>query len=235
MEPGSCGDLGVTSLRVVIADDHLLVREGVRSLLVSGPGVEVVGEAGTADELLELVDRTKPNAVLTDIRMPPDDGLDGIVAALEIRARWPDIGVVVLSQHLEDAYPVRLFAEGTAGLGYLLKQRIGRRDQIVSALVETAGGGSVLDPRVVESLVAAREKRGALADLTSREREVLGLMAEGLSNPSIAQQLHLSLSSVEKVVGAVFMRLGLAEEPETNRRVLAVLRFLAADRLPQTP
>lgn len=218
-------------LRVVIADDHLLVREGVRSLLTSGPDVDVVGEAATADELLAVVDRTRPDAVLTDIRMPPDHGLDGIAAALEIRRRWPGTGVVVLSQHLEDAYPVQLFAAGTAGLGYLLKQRIGRRDQVVGALSETAAGGSVLDPRVVESLVAAREKRGAMEELTPREREVLALMAEGLSNPRIAHHLHLSLSSVEKVVGSVFQRLGLVEEPESNRRVLAVLRFLAADRL----
>jgi len=220
----------MNALRVVVADDHLLVREGVRALLSGGPDVEVVGEAADADELLDAVERVRPQAVLTDIRMPPGNGVDGIVAALEIRRRWPDTGVVVLSQHLEDAYPVQLFVDGTAGLGYLLKERIGRRDQVVAALVETAAGGSVLDPRVVETLVAAREARGAMESLTGREREVLSLMAEGLSNPRIAQQLHLSLSSVEKLVGAVFTRLGLAEERETNRRVLAVLRYLAADR-----
>ncbi len=217
-------------LRVVVADDHLLVREGMRTLLEAGPEVRVVASVATADALLLSVEEHQPDAVLTDIRMPPGNGLDGIRAALEIRRRWPGIGVVVLSQHLEDAYAVELYSAGSDGLGYLLKERIGQRDELVNALKETARGGSVLDARVVDALVSARsrEKTSPVAELAPRELEVLGLMAQGLSNPSIAEQMHLSISSIEKHVNSIFSALGLAVEPTTHRRVAAVLTYLRA-------
>ena len=217
-------------VRVVLADDHLLVREGVRTLLEAGDDIEVAASVSDADELLEATERFRPDAVLTDIRMPPGDGLDGIHAALKIRRRHPHIGVVVLSQHLEPAYAVELFSAGSVGLGYLLKERIGQRDELVHALKETARGGSVLDARVVDALVSARSAEDAspIAALVPRERQVLGLMAQGLSNPSIAAELHLSLSSIEKHVNAIFASLGLVAEPTTHRRVTAVLTYLRA-------
>lgn len=219
-------------LRVLLADDHLLVREGVRALLESGADVAVVDAVARADELVAAVEAAGPDAVLTDIRMPPGNGLDGIRAALEIRRRWPSVGVVVLSQHLEGAYAVELFSAGSAGLAYLLKERIGQRDELVHALRQVATGGSVVDPRVVDALVSARtsEPESPLAALAPREREVLALMAQGLSNPSIAERMHLSLSSIEKHVNAIFSTLGLVAEPSTHRRVSAVLAYLRAER-----
>ena len=218
------------ALRVVVADDHLLVREGIRTLLEAAGDVCVVSSVGSADALLVATAEARPDAVLTDIKMPPGNALDGIHAALEIRRRWPDTGVVVLSQHLEDAYARKLFSAGSVGLGYLLKERIGERDELVHALRETARGGSVLDARVVDALVAARsrEESSPVAALAPREREVLALMAQGLSNPSIAAQMHLSLSSIEKHVNAIFTALGLVAEPATHRRVTAVLCYLQA-------
>ena len=220
----------MSGLRVVVADDHLLVREGVRGLLEAGGDVSVVASVGDAPQLLAATDRLQPDAVLTDIRMPPGDSLDGIHAALEIRARWPRTGVVVLSQHLEPAYAVELFSQGSRGLGYLLKERVGDRDQLVEALRRTRDGGSVLDARVVDTLVEARsgQQESPVARLGPRERDVLALMARGLSNPSIAAELHLSLSSIEKHVNAIFTQLDLAPEPATNRRVVAVLTYLRA-------
>lgn len=211
-------------LRVVVADDHLLVREGVVGLLHAGDDVTVVASVARADDLLAAVDEYLPDAVLTDIRMPPGEGLDGIAAARELRRRHADAGVVVLSQHLETEYVTDLFRDGTAGLGYLLKDRIGHREHLVQALHESAAGGSVIDPRVVEVLV--RQDRSRLRDLAGREAEVLALMAEGCSNPAIAGRLHLSLSSVEKHVNAIFTKLGLSPERETHRRVMAVLSYL---------
>lgn len=214
-------------LRVVVADDHLLVREGVRSLLEVGGDVRVVAAVGSAGALLDAVDATLPDAVLTDIRMPPGQGLDGIVAAREIRRRHPRAGVVVLSQHLEDLYVRELFAEGSAGLGYLLKHRVANRAELVSALNNTTAGGSVLDPLVVDRLLASRDATDSpVASLSPREREVLALMATGLSNSSIAARVHLSLSSVEKHVSSIFTTLGLVAEPSTDRRVMAVLTYL---------
>lgn len=214
------------SMQVVLAEDHLLVREGIRAVLESGPGVVVAASVSTAAELVDAVDRHRPDAVLTDIRMP---GGTGIQAAHTIRSRWPDVGVVVLSQHLNGEYARELFAHGSAGLGYLLKQRIGQRAHLVDALASTAVGGSVVDPLVIDHLAASRLTMSRTAQLSPRERDVLALMAQGLSNPTIGQRLHLSLSAVEKHVTAIFVALGLAEpEPTTHRRVAAVVRYLQA-------
>jgi DNA-binding NarL/FixJ family response regulator len=210
-------------LRVVLADDHYVVRAGVEALLRDAPGVEVVGLAANGNELLAEVERARPDAVLTDIRMP--HRTEGIHAALAIRARWPDVGVVVLSQHLEEPYVRALFAQGSAGLGYLLKERVGQRDELVDALRRTARGESVLDRRVVDLLIGPVQPR-LLDALTSRERDVLAAMATGGSNPSIAGRLHLSLSSVEKHVTAIFLKLGVADGTEIHRRVAAVVAYL---------
>jgi DNA-binding NarL/FixJ family response regulator len=210
-------------LRVVLADDHYVVRAGVEALLRDAPGVEVVGLAANGDELLAEVEKAHPDAVLTDIRMP--HRTEGIQAALAIRARWPDVGVVVLSQHLEEPYVRALFAQGSAGLGYLLKERVGQRDELVDALRRTARGESVLDRRVVDLLIGPVQPR-LLDALTSRERDVLAAMATGGSNPSIAGRLHLSLSSVEKHVTAIFLKLGVADGTEIHRRVAAVVAYL---------
>ena len=210
-------------LRVVIADDHFLVRDGLAALL-AGDTVDVAAAVADADALLRVVDDMMPDAVLTDIRMPPNFATDGIDAALHIRASHPGTGVVVLSQHLEEVYARRLFAQGSAGLGYLLKDRVGQRSDLVDALTRTSRGESVLDRRVVDVLVT-QPGPDRLAGLSEREREVLALMAEGLTNPVIAARMYLSLSSVEKHVSAIFAKLGLME-PEMDRRVSAVLAWL---------
>jgi DNA-binding NarL/FixJ family response regulator len=219
-------------LRVVLADDHYVVRAGVEALLRDAPGVEVVGLAADGDELLAEVERARPDAVLTDIRMP--HRTEGIQAALAIRMRWPGIGVVVLSQHLEESYVRALFAQGSSGLGYLLKERVGQREELVEALHRTARGESVLDRRVVDLLIGPVEP-GLLDALTSRERDVLAAMATGASNPSIAGRLHLSLSSVEKHVTAIFLKLGLADGAEIHRRVAAVVAYLGDSSTPGDP
>jgi DNA-binding NarL/FixJ family response regulator len=212
-------------LRVVLADDHYLVREGLLALLSPVPGLEVVAVVGDAVALLEVVAQHRPDAVLTDIRMPPGRATDGIDAALTIRAQSDATGVVVLSQHLEEAYVRALFSAGSSGLGYLLKERIGQRDDVVDALHRTARGESVLDRTVVDVLLA-QPRVDRLAPLTDREREVLALMATGLTNPVIADRMHLSLSSVEKHVGSIFTKLDLGDDRSVHRRVAAVVAHL---------
>lgn len=212
-------------LRVVLADDHFLVRDGLRALLDGSTAVEVVDGVSDAQELLAAVELHRPDAVLTDIRMPPGHGTEGIDCALVIRRSWPDVGVVVLSQHLEQRYVRALFSAGSAGLGYLLKERIGRRDDLVDALERTSRGETVLDPRVVALMVGAKGP-DPIAALTEREREVLGHMAAGLTNAAISARMFLSLSTVEKHVAAIFAKLSLGEEREVNRRVAAVLAWL---------
>jgi DNA-binding NarL/FixJ family response regulator len=174
------------------------------------------------------VDELRPDAVLTDIRMPPTNTNEGIEAAREIRAQHPDIGVVVLSQFVEEAYAYDLLKDGAAGLGYLLKERVADVDELVRALDEVARGGSVLDPRVVETLVAAKDRmeHSPLAALTEREREVLSHMAQGQNNSAIAKSLFLTERAVEKHINSLFHKLGLTEEPDVHRRVMAVLAFL---------
>ena len=215
-------------LRVIIAEDNYLVREGTRRLLEDSGEVNVVAAVGNAVELLDAVERMRPHAVLTDIRMPPSHHMEGIEAARTIRARHPDVGVVVLSQHSDELYAYELLKDGTSGLAYLLKERVSDLDALVRTLREVVGGGSVIDPKVVEALLGrrARQEESALGALSPRELEVLGKMAEGRTNPVIARALFMSESTVEKHVSAIFSKLGLSEEKEIDRRVAAVLAFL---------
>jgi DNA-binding NarL/FixJ family response regulator len=216
------------TLRLVLADDNFLVREGVRRLLEDGPEVEIVGTAASSPELLARVAEVRPDVVLTDIRMPPTQSRDGIAAALHIRADHPGIGVVVLSQHADPAYARELFADGTAGLAYLLKDRVGDRDELVRALQTVHTGGSVVDAAVVDALLAAgrRAAGSPLRDLTARELDVLGEMAQGRTNGAIATRLHVSESAVSKHVAAIFAKLGLHESGAIDRRVSAVLAYV---------
>lgn len=214
-------------LRIVIAEDAYLVREGLRRLLEDTDDTTVLAAVGTAVELLDAVRRLSPDAVLTDIRMPPHHHMEGIDAAHTIRAFAPHTGVVVLSQHTDESYALALFAEGTAGLGYLLKDRIGDPDDLIRALRETHGGGSVIDPQIVDALVRRRSsaRESPLAALTPRELDVLREMAAGRTNAGIEQTLYLSSSTVEKHVNAIFTKLALPPSG-VHRRVAAVLEFL---------
>lgn len=232
-EPVPSADRG-GDLRVVIADDHYLVREGTRQLLQLGGGVDVVDGVATAVELLASVARHLPDVVVTDIRMPPTHGTEGIDAARRIRAEFPDIGVVVLSHHADPEYALALFSDGTTGLAYLLKERIGDREELLRAVRDVAAGGSVIDPLVVESLVSRRSHEGSsrLSTLTDREREVLEDMAAGYSNIAIGERRHLSVSAVEKNVGSILDKLGIDRERGVHRRVSAVLAYLSASTGP---
>jgi DNA-binding NarL/FixJ family response regulator len=220
----------MTALRVVFADDNFLVREGVGALLAESDDIELVQVAADGNALLKSVAEHRPDAVLTDIRMPPTHTNEGIVAAKEIRVRFPPTGVVVLSQYVEEEYAFELLADGVAGMGYLLKERVSQLAELSRALHEVARGGSALDPKVVEGLMARRsdDSRSPLAGLTDRERDVLQEMATGRNNAMIAKTLFMSDRAVEKHIGAVFQKLGLTEEGEVNRRVMAVLAFLKA-------
>jgi DNA-binding NarL/FixJ family response regulator len=215
-------------LRVVFAEDNYLVREGTTALLTEIGEVEVVGTAASFDELIDAVAEHTPDAVLTDIRMPPTGTDEGIRAAKRIRADHPQIGVVVLSQFADEAYAYDLLKDGAGGLGYLLKERVADVEEVVRALEEVARGGSVLDPKVVEALVAAKDRmaHSPLAQLTDREREVLSHMAQGENNAAIAASLFLTDRAVEKHINSMFHKLGLTEEPDVHRRVMAVLAFL---------
>jgi DNA-binding NarL/FixJ family response regulator len=215
-------------IRVVFAEDNYLVREGTAALLQNAGSVDLVGTAATFDELLAQVEETSPEAVLTDIRMPPTNTTEGIDAAKRIRQEHPNVGVVVLSQYAEEEYAYELLKDGAAGLGYLLKERVSDLDEVVRALNEVSKGGSVLDPKVVEALVSAKERmaHSPLASVTDREREVLELMAQGKNNASIAKALFLTERAVEKHINSLFHKLGLTEEPDVHRRVMAVLAFL---------
>lgn len=215
-------------MRVVIAEDHYLVREGTRRLLESN-GVEVSAAVENATALLDAVDRLSPDAVITDIRMPPTNQTEGIVAAHEIRRRHPAVGVVILSQYVNALYAFELFREGTSGIAYLLKDRVGDIDELRRALDEVVGGGSVIDPQVVEGLLARRQQPAGtlLETLTEREHEVLSEMAQGKSNSAISESLFVSQSAVEKHINSIFAKLTLRpEDGEQHRRVAAVLTFL---------
>jgi DNA-binding NarL/FixJ family response regulator len=216
-------------LRGVLAEDNLLVREGVASLLAAQEGVTVAATCGDLESLLRAVADARPDAVLTDIRMPPTGTEEGLRAAERLRRTHPGLGVVVLSQYDEPAYAVRLLEGGSAGRAYLLKERVSDPAQLVGALREVARGGSVIDPKVVEALVAARSRaaQSPLAWLTAREREVLAQMAQGKTNAAIGAALHLTVRAVEKHINAIFSKLPLAETPDADRRVTAVLLFLA--------
>ncbi|CAL8970200.1 Transcriptional regulatory protein DegU [Cellulomonas sp. T2.31MG-18] len=215
-------------LRVVIAEDSYLVREGTRRLLEDSGEVVVVAGVGDADALLAAVDEHEPDVVITDIRMPPDHSTEGIRAAHAVRAAHPRIGVVVLSQYSDVDYAVQLLGGGTDGLGYLLKASVGDLQDVLHALREVAAGRSVVDPRVVERLVDHRvaQDRSPLRLLGPRELDVLREMAEGRTNAAIGDSLHLSESTVEKYVNAIFTKLGLSEERTLSRRVAAVLSYL---------
>ena len=216
-------------IRVIIADDHYLVREGTRQLLEASGEVEVLATVEDGIQLRDAVDRMTPDAVLVDIRMPPTHQLEGIEASHDIRAEHPEVGVVVLSQHANALYAFELFKDGTAGMAYLLKDRVGDLDELLRALREVTSGGSVLDPVVVEGLLN-RQQTGSdrlLDTLTDRERDVLEVMAEGRSNAAISESLFISNSAVEKHINSIFAKLGLSPgESETHRRVAAVLTFL---------
>jgi DNA-binding NarL/FixJ family response regulator len=216
-------------IRLVIADDHLLVREGVRRLLETDPDIEVAAVCGDLDSLLAAVAAEHPDVVVTDIRMPPDNTDEGIQAAERLRTTDPDVGVVVLSQYATPGYALALLEGGSAGRAYLLKERVLEPEQLVSAIRAVAGGGSVIDPKVVEALVAedARGEQSPIHRLTARERDVLREMAAGKSNAAIGESLFLAERSVEKVIHSIFLKLGLTWEPSVNKRVMAVILYLA--------
>ena len=217
------------ALRVVFADDNFLVRQGTSALLDTCAEVELVASVEDTSSLLAAVREHRPDAVLTDIQMPPTYSTEGVDAARLIRSEHPGIGVVVLSQYVEADYAVDLLQDGVEGLGYLLKERVSDLDELVRALQEVARGGSALDPRVVEGLLRRRSQRASpLAGLTERELEVLEAMATGRSNAAIAKDLFMSERAVERHITSVFQKLGLIEEGDLNRRVSAVLAFLDA-------
>ena len=213
-------------MRVVVADDSVLLREGLIRLLAEA-GIEVAGQAGDADQLLELVERQRPDIAIVDIRMPPTHTDEGLQAAKRIRARYPAMGVLVLSQYVRPSYAVELLQGGAERVGYLLKDRVSDVLQLTESLRRVAEGGSVLDPTVVAQLVG-RPRRGQdpLEELTDREREVLALMAEGRSNKAIADRLFITEHTVEKHVQNIFSKLEIPATTDDHRRVLAVLTFL---------
>jgi DNA-binding NarL/FixJ family response regulator len=211
-------------LRIVVADDSALLREGIASLLEDA-GHEVVGRSGNADDLLVQVRSLGPDIAIVDVRMPPGNADDGLVAAVAIRSSHPDVSVLVLSQHLEPAYMLELVGDDASGVGYLLKERVRDVGEFIDSVERVASGGTAFDPEVVKSLVGGR-RRSALEELTERERSVLALVAEGRSNRAIAKQLYLSSRAVERHVQAIFQKLGLPDSEDDNRRVLAVLALL---------
>jgi DNA-binding NarL/FixJ family response regulator/class 3 adenylate cyclase len=213
------------TLRVVLADDAVLLREGIARLLTDA-GLEVVGQSGNAEDLLLKVRSYAPDVAVVDIRMPPTQTDEGLRAAQEIRANHPDVGVLVLSQHVEPAYAMELLAENAEGVGYLLKDRVADIDEFAAAVRRVAEGGSALDPALVTQLVGRRRKSDPIDELTPREREVLELMAEGRSNQAIGERLFITPRAVEKHITSIFGKLQLPRAPEDHRRVLAVLAFL---------
>ncbi len=216
-------------IRLVLAEDHYLVREGIRRLLETRPDLEVVAACGDLDSLLAAVDVERPDVVVTDIRMPPGGTDEGIQAAERLRETNPDIGVVVLSQYVNPSYALALLERGSAGRAYLLKERVKDLAQLEAAIRAVAEGGSVIDPKVVEALVAknARGEESPLSQLTPRESDVLREMAEGKNNAAIAGALFLTERSVEKVIHSIFLKLGLTWETTVHKRVTAVILYLA--------
>ena len=214
-------------MRAVIADDNLLVRRGIVGLLGDG-GVEVAAEASDGEELVRLVDEHEPDVAIVDIRMPPTHTDEGLRAALEIRRRHPRTGIVIVSEHVEVGVATHALAGSPEGLGYLLKQRVTDISEFVGTLRRVVAGGSALDPQVVTGLLSARRDDGPLEALTPREREVLQLAAEGLSNQAIAERMVITLRSAEKYVSSIFTKLGLPDTGSEHRRVLAVLEYLRA-------
>jgi DNA-binding NarL/FixJ family response regulator len=219
------GVSGTARVRVVVGEDQPLVREGIVHVLEEA-GLEVVGVAGDAEDLVRKAGAHHPDVVITDIQMPPDLTDDGLRAAQQIRSKQPDVGVLVLSQFLEDRYALDLVGERAQGVGYLLKDRVGDLALFIDAVRRVASGGSALDPEVVQRMVGRSREEGPLDELTPREREVLGLMAEGRSNQGIADALVVTVAAVERHVTSILSKLGLQQAPEDHRRVLAVLQYL---------
>lgn len=214
-------------IRVLLADDAVLLREALAAALASA-GFDVVGQAGDVPGLLALVDRQRPDVVVVDVRMPPTHTTEGLEAARSIRARHPGVAILVLSQYVETRYAVDLIRDDPSGIGYLLKDRVMRVADLADAVRRVAGGGSVIDPEVVARLLGRQRNHSPLDELTRREREILGLMAEGRTNQAIADRLTLELKTVEGHVRAIFSKLGLEPTTEDHRRVLAVLAYLRA-------
>lgn len=210
-------------MRIVIAEDDPLLREGIAALLAAD-GLDVVATAGTAEDLLDAVDAHRPDVAVIDVRMPPTHSDEGVRAAVEARRRQPDLAVLVLSAYVEQTFATELLARGSSGLGYLLKERVGRVDTFLEALHRVAAGGTAIDPEVVGQLVARPD--GRLERLTPREREVLALMAEGWGNAAIAERLVVTDGAVHKHIRSIFAKLDLAPTDDTDRRVAAVLRYL---------
>jgi DNA-binding NarL/FixJ family response regulator/class 3 adenylate cyclase len=223
--PLSTARKGFRGMRVVLADDSVLLREGIARLLEDA-GFEIVAQSGTAEDLVRHVGMHKPDVALVDIRMPPTQTDEGLRAAKQIRDRWPETGVLVLSQYVEPAYAMELLGENAEGVGYLLKDRVSDVDEFAAAVRRVGEGGSALDPAVVSQLVGRRRRDDPLEELTPREREVLELMAEGRSNQAIAERLVITLRAVEKHVTSIFSKLRLPASSEDHRRVLAVLTYL---------
>jgi DNA-binding NarL/FixJ family response regulator len=214
-------------MRVVLADDSVLLREGIARLLAEA-GLDVVAQAGDAADLLRKVNAHRPDVAVVDVRMPPTHTDEGLKAAAEIRQRWPETGVLVLSQYVEEAYAVELLAGDAGGIGYLLKDRVADLDRFVESVRRVGTGGSALDPEVVSRLLGRHRRDDPLAELTPRERDVLELMAEGRSNRAIAEGLVVTDRAVEKHVTSIFGKLGLPPTQDDHRRVLAVLTYLQA-------
>lgn len=216
------------AIRLALAEDNFLLREGVRRLIETQPELELVAVCEDFDTLMAAIEDHRPDVVLTDIRMPPTGTDEGIRAAEHLRRTQPDVGVVVLSQYADPSYALQLLEHGSHGRGYLLKERVSDIDQLLAAIHEVARGGSVIDPKVIDALVAARSRAPSpLRALTARESEVLSEMAQGKNNAAIAASLVLSERAVEKHINALFSKLGLTEERDVSRRVKAVLLFLA--------
>jgi DNA-binding NarL/FixJ family response regulator len=213
-------------LRVVIAEDDVLLREGIRRLLTEA-GFDVVGQTGNAEEFLRKSLAHRPDVAVVDIQMPPGHGADGLRAALELRSRLPSTGILVLSNHYEEAYALDLIGDRAEGVGYLLKERIGDVDAFTEAVARVAAGGTALDPEVVGRMLGRRRSHGgALEELTGREREVLAQLAEGKSNRGIAETLMITTAAVEKHITGIFQKLGIDSTPTGHRRVLAALAYL---------
>ena len=215
-------------MRVVVAEDSLLFREGLVRLLES-KGFEVVAQAGDAAELIRAVESHHPDLVIVDVRMPPTHTDEGLVAAVKLRARHPDLGVLVLSHHVESHQAIRLLADNPSGVGYLLKDRVTDLTDFAESVTRVGSGGSVIDPEVISTLFSRRQHQDDLTNLTPREHEVLTLMAEGRTNQAIRERLFLSPKTVESHVSSIFTKLGLLPAPDDHRRVLAVLTYLRSN------
>ena len=220
-------------VRLVVVEDSLLVREGLLSLLATAPDVEVVAACASLDEALTAVHDHQPDVVVTDIRMPPEHGDEGIQLAAQIRESWPDVGVLVLSQFIEPAYAIALLGKGVHGRGYLLKDHLDNSERLTTAISAVASGGSFIDDDVVDALVRARTQvaDSPLVTLSDREREVLGELATGATNAVIAERLFVSANAIEKHSNSIFSKLGLTESDKINRRVAAVLMFLSGEEI----